>query len=167
MELAYKPELWHDVFVVIGTSAGTLVGLLFIVMSLHIERIRERADDKVLAAWNGLTLGALARGYEVLREPRYLEAATGLARFLHQELWKDGTLLRTWRRGHAHTPGFLEDYGAVAAGLVDLFEAGFDPQWLRDSGIDIAPYRARLERFLESGTFDRPAELCSGASLSP
>jgi hypothetical protein len=46
-------ELWHDVFVVIGTSAGALVGLLFIVMSIHINAITERADDNLRATIDG------------------------------------------------------------------------------------------------------------------
>jgi len=53
MESAYKPELWHDVFVVIGTSAGTLVGLLFIVISLHIGKIGERSDHDMRAIIDG------------------------------------------------------------------------------------------------------------------
>ena len=44
MESTYKPELWHDLFVMIGSSAGALVGLLFIVMSLHLDKINDHAD---------------------------------------------------------------------------------------------------------------------------
>jgi uncharacterized protein YyaL (SSP411 family) len=99
-------------------------------LAYRATRNRPAKDDKVLAAWNGLALTALARGWQVLGEPRYLDAATALAGFLRRELWRDGILLRTWRRGHGHTPGFLEDYGAVAQGLIDLYEAGFDPGWL-------------------------------------
>jgi|HubBroStandDraft_3_1064219.scaffolds.fasta_scaffold430209_2 hypothetical protein len=39
MESTYKPELWHDLFVVIGGAGGGLVGLLFVVMSLHLGKI--------------------------------------------------------------------------------------------------------------------------------
>lgn len=46
-------ELWHDVFVVIGTSAGALVGLLFIVMSLHLDKMMDRADDNIRATIDG------------------------------------------------------------------------------------------------------------------
>jgi len=53
MEATYRPEAWHDVFIVIGTSAGTLVGLLFIVISLHIERISERTDYNMRATIDG------------------------------------------------------------------------------------------------------------------
>ena len=95
------------------------------------RRVRPAKDDKVLAAWNGLALSALARGAQVLGEPRYLEAAEACAEFLQRELWSGDRLLRVWRQGRAHTPAFLEDYAAVVEGLVDLFEAGFDPHWLR------------------------------------
>ncbi|MBS0363345.1 MAG: hypothetical protein JSR98_18370 [Proteobacteria bacterium] len=44
MDLVGKPELWRDLFVMIGTSAGALVGLLFVVISLHVDRIAERTD---------------------------------------------------------------------------------------------------------------------------
>lgn len=53
MESSYKPESWHDLFIMIGTSAGTLVGLLFIVISLHIERISERTDYNMRATIDG------------------------------------------------------------------------------------------------------------------
>jgi uncharacterized protein YyaL (SSP411 family) len=94
------------------------------------RRIRPGKDDKVLAAWNGLALSALARGYQVLGDPRYLEAAQACASFLHRELWHGGRLLRVWRLGRAHTEGFLDDHAAVVEGLVDLFEADFDGSWL-------------------------------------
>jgi hypothetical protein len=44
MEPAYRPEQWHDLFTMIGAAAGSLVGLLFVVISLHVERITERTD---------------------------------------------------------------------------------------------------------------------------
>ena len=95
------------------------------------RRVRPGKDDKVLAAWNGLALSALARGFQVLGDPRYLKTAETCAGFLRHELWREGRLLRVWRQGKAHTAGFLEDHAAVIEGLVDLFEAGFDPLWLR------------------------------------
>jgi uncharacterized protein YyaL (SSP411 family) len=95
------------------------------------RRVRPGKDDKVLAAWNGLALSALARGYQVLEDPRYLAAARACAAFLQRELWQDGRLLRVWRQGRAHTPAFLEDEAAVVEGLVDLFEADFEPARLR------------------------------------
>ena len=95
------------------------------------RRVRPGRDDKVLAAWNGLALSALARGYQVLGDSRYLESAQSCAAFLERELWVGGRLLRVWRQGRAHTAGFLEDHAALMEGLVDLFEADFNPAWMR------------------------------------
>jgi len=108
-----------------------LEGLRGQLLGVRNERIRPQRDDKILTAWNGLTLSALAKGFQILGDPAYLEAATACAEFLQAELWKDGRLLRTWRGGRAHTQAFLEDYGALALGLVDLYESGFEVRWLR------------------------------------
>ncbi len=94
------------------------------------RRVRPGKDDKVLAAWNGLALSALARGYQVLGDSRYLAAAQSCAAFLQRELWIEGRLMRVWRQGRAHTPGFLEDHAALLEGLVDLYEADFNPAWM-------------------------------------
>ena len=143
------------------------------------RRVRPFKDDKVLAAWNGLALSALAKAGQILGEARYLEAATTLAAFLHRELWRDGLLLRTWRAGTAHTPAFLEDYGAVACGLVDLFEATFEPRWLRwafdlggilrdrfeDPGLGFFTSEARADLLLRQKAFQDGA-MPSGNTLA-
>lgn len=49
MEPAYRPELWHDLFEMIGASAGALVGLLFIVITLHFDKVTERTDYNMRA----------------------------------------------------------------------------------------------------------------------
>jgi hypothetical protein len=117
-----------------GEDFQALEGLRARLRAHRDARVRPAKDDKVVAAWNGLALSALARGFQVLGEARYLDAALALGAFLKRELAPDGALLRVWRRGRAHTPGFLEDYAAVADGLVDLYEACFDPAWLRWAG---------------------------------
>jgi len=109
------------------------------------QRVHPHKDDKVLTSWNGLALSAMARGYQVLKDERYLEGASACAGFLRQELFKDGLLLRTWRQGQAHTPGFLEDYAAVALGLVDLFETTFEIHWLQWAEQLVELLRERFE----------------------
>lgn len=59
MGSAYQPELWHDLFVMIGTSAGALVGLLFVVVSLHIDKIDELADYNMRVTLQGARYNAL------------------------------------------------------------------------------------------------------------
>ena len=109
------------------------------------KRVHPHKDDKVLTSWNGLTLSALARGFQVLKDERYRKAALACAAFLQKELFKDGVLLRTWRKGQAHTPGFLEDYATVALGLVDLYETTFEARWLRWAEQLVEIMRERFE----------------------
>ena len=120
-------------------------------------RVRPGKDDKVLAAWNGLALSAFARGFQVLEDARYREAAEALAAFLHDRLWDGATLFRVWRDGQRHTPGFLEDYAAVANGMVDLYEAVFDARWLRFAETLADAARRRFEDAAEGGFYSTEA----------
>jgi len=98
------------------------------------RRVPPALDDKVLTAWNGLMIGAFADGFRVSGDPRYLDAATRAAGFLHARLVDaDGRLLRTFRAGKAHLAAYLEDYAYLAAGLLDLYEAGGDTAHLREA----------------------------------
>jgi len=96
------------------------------------KRIRPARDEKVLAAWNGLMLRALAEAGSVLDRPDFLTAAARNAEFLLREMrTPDGHLRRTWKPGHsARLNAYLEDYANVADGLTALYEATFDGRWL-------------------------------------
>jgi uncharacterized protein YyaL (SSP411 family) len=94
------------------------------------QRPRPATDDKILAGWNGLALSALAAGGAELGEQRYVAAARAAADFALRELVVDGRLRRSWRGGAAALSGVLEDHGALAAGLLSLFEVDGDPRWL-------------------------------------
>ena len=108
------------------------------------KRVRPGLDDKVITAWNGLMIGALADGYRVLGRLRYLAAARRGADFLLEALRADdGRLLRTYRAGRAHLPAVLEDYAYLACGLIDLAEAGGGPRYLR-TALDLVE-RAQAE----------------------
>jgi uncharacterized protein YyaL (SSP411 family) len=90
-------------------------------------------DDKVLAGWNGLAIGALSRAGAALDEPRYLDAAANAARFIETKLWnvKTKRLARRWHRGDVAIDALTEDYALLIGGLLDLYENGGDPHWLR------------------------------------
>ena len=94
-------------------------------------RVRPATDDKVLTAWNGLALQALATGYATFAEPRYRVAAQQAADFLARELWQDGRLARSWHGGKRHHAGYLEDYAGLALGCFALFEVDPEPRWLK------------------------------------
>ena len=86
-------------------------------------------DDKVLTAWNGLMISALATAGRIFAEPRYAEAAGRAADFLLATS-VDSRLQRSWKDGRVSGPGFLEDDAFFVAGLLDLYEATFDPRRL-------------------------------------
>jgi uncharacterized protein YyaL (SSP411 family) len=90
-------------------------------------------DEKVLTSWNGLMISALAFGGFVLDEVRYVEAAGRAAGFVLDAVCTGGRLQRSWKDGRASGPGFLEDDAFFVAGLLDLYEASFDPRRLADA----------------------------------
>ncbi|MGH2462311.1 MAG: thioredoxin domain-containing protein [Candidatus Limnocylindria bacterium] len=92
------------------------------------SRVRPGRDDKQLAAWNGLALRAFALGALVLGDERFAAATRRLTTFIGEVLVHDGDRLwRTARAGVAHTPGFAEDYAAVADGLLGAYGALGEP----------------------------------------
>lgn len=105
------------------------------VYDYRLSRTALHRDDKVLTAWNGLGLAALARAGLVLDESRYLEAARRTAGFLAEKLTgPDGRLLARWRDGDAAHPGKLDDYAFYAYGLLELYGATFEASYLARAG---------------------------------
>ena len=114
------------------------------------KRIPPGRDDKILTAWNGLMIGAMARGARVLGDPRYLAAAGQAADFLLKTLRApDGRLLRTYRSGKAHLNAYLDDYAYLCEGLIDLYEAGGSERYLTEAA-------GLAERILADFTADPP-----------
>src|SRR5437762_3130510 len=101
--------------------------------SIRSKRPRPHLDDKIISAWNALMISAYARGAQVLDEPRYLEIATRAAKFLQANLFDPSrkTLYRNYRGGRSDIEGFADDYAFVIQGLLDLYEASFDVEWLK------------------------------------
>ncbi|MGB8930200.1 MAG: thioredoxin domain-containing protein, partial [Anaeromyxobacteraceae bacterium] len=98
-------------------------------------------------AWNGLAMSALALGGRVFAEPRWIEAAERTARFVLGPLRSGGRLRRSYTAGRAaHVGGFLSDHAFVTQGLIDLYEATFEPRWL-EAAVAIAG--ATEERFAD------------------
>ncbi len=93
-------------------------------------------DDKVVAAWNGLAIAALAEAGALLDRPDLVEAAERAADLLITvHLTPEGRLLRTSRDGAAGTnAGVLEDYADTAEGFLALYAVGGDSSWLQLAG---------------------------------
>jgi uncharacterized protein YyaL (SSP411 family) len=92
-------------------------------------RVKPGRDEKILTSWNGLMLRSFAEAARYLDRPDYLQVAVNNARFLLNELYRDGRLLRTYKEGRARLNGYLEDYTFLADGFLALYEANFDPRW--------------------------------------
>ena len=100
---------------------------------IRAKRPRPHLDDKIIAAWNGLMISAFARAAQVLDDPRYLEIATRGAKFLRANLYEEKSklLYRNYRGGRSDIEGFADDYAFVIQGLLDLYEASFNVEWLK------------------------------------
>ena len=116
------------------------------------QRVRPGLDDKILSAWNGLMLRTFAEAVRGLGRPEDLTTAAANAQFLVSEMWRDGRVYRVHKDGQTRIPGYLEDYGAVADGLLALYQTTFDQRWLRTAR-EIADAMVRLFWDAESGAF--------------
>ena len=123
-ELGCSPEdLW-----------ATIERVRPMIYQARLQRIPPGLDDKVITAWNGMMISAMAEAARVLGNQKYLDAATRAADFLLTTLSQPGNrLLRTYRAGEAHLNACLEDYAYLAEALIDLYEAGASERYLHEA----------------------------------
>ena len=116
-----------------------------VLLTAREGRTRPARDDKVVAAWNGLAIGALAEAGVLFDRPDLLAAATEAADLLVSihlvqpprltPLVGRTRLLRTSRDGTAGpSAGLLEDYACVAAGLLRLYGLTGEARWVTVAG---------------------------------
>lgn len=101
-------------------------------LGVRSKRPRPQRDDKVLVDWNGLMISAFAKAAQVLEDPEYLKASEKAARFIKIRLYdaKQNRLSRRWREGEKKVSGLAVDYVLLTQGLLDLYEASLDVEWL-------------------------------------
>ena len=101
-------------------------------LEARAKRVRPGRDEKILTAWNGLMIAAYAQAAQVLGEA-YVTPASNAARFVLTRMrHPDGRLLRTADTGGAaKLNAYLEDYAFLVDGLLHLYEATFNPEWLQ------------------------------------
>ncbi|MBT5551745.1 MAG: thioredoxin domain-containing protein [Nitrospina sp.] len=94
------------------------------------KRPKPDRDEKIITAWNGLMITALAHGSSVLGDSSYLDSATRCAEFIWSRQWVSGKLLRVYKDGQSKINGCLDDYAYFMEAMVALYEAGFDSKWI-------------------------------------
>ncbi len=100
-------------------------------LAVRDERPQPGRDDKVVTAWNGLAIGALAHAGVAFGVDRWIAAAAGAATLIADVHVVDGRLRRASRDGVAgDAGGVLEDHGCLADGLLALHQATGSPRWL-------------------------------------
>jgi len=120
-------------------ASDRLIASLGRLRAVRGQRPRPLRDDKILTAWNGLMISALARGAAVPAESlaagreEHRAAAVRAAEFVERSLWDEarGVLFRAWREGRGTIEAFAEDYAYFIQGLLDLYEATFDLRWIK------------------------------------
>lgn len=117
------------------------------------QRVHPFKDDKVLTAWNGLMIAALARGAWILKEKRYAQAAAEAVNFILKKLRDpQGRLLARYRDGEANYLAYLDDYAYLTWGLIELYQATFSPDYL-EMALQLTKEMQRLFEDRENGGF--------------
>lgn len=147
-------------------AAQNLAVARAVLLTERDRRIRPHRDDKVIVAWNGLMIAALAYGARTLGEPRHAERAARAAEFVWQHLRApDGSLLRRFRDGESALAGQLDDHAYFARACLELFLATHEPVWLERSA---AVTSVLLERFwddADGACFESPADPLQAGGL--
>ena len=124
-----------------------------LLFEIRQNRVHPGTDDKILAAWNGLAIAALAEAGRAFDEPRYVEAAERGASFVLTHLRDDhGRLRRSWRNGVVGPPGFADDHALMASACLTLYETTFDVRWFVEAR-GLADELLRLFQDTEQGGF--------------
>jgi uncharacterized protein len=111
------------------------------------KRLPPAIDDKILTDWNGLMIAALAKAGLVLAEPKYLSAAKKTADFMLSKMRQGNLLYHRYVKGEAAVEGFLDDYAFFVYGLIELYEATFEEQYLQ-AAVDLT--KTMVAKFWDS-----------------
>lgn len=123
-----------------------------ILFEVREQRMHPNKDDKILTSWNGLMIAALAKANAILQDEGVELLAVGAMRFLEEQLFQSGRLMRRYRNGEVKEYGILDDYAAVLWAYTELYEATFSPEWLQKA-IQLADAMIELFWDHEEGGF--------------
>ena len=133
----FNPLLKNDMSSEVSETTSEVSALLKEIKPLMLKERSKRPqplrDEKILAAWNGLMISAFARAALILGDDSYTKTAEGAARFILDKMLVDGRLMRSHKDGKSRHNGYLNDYAFFIAGLLDLFEATGEINWLKEA----------------------------------
>lgn len=101
--------------------------------AIREHRVKPGRDEKILTAWNGLMLSSFAEASAILNRPEYADMARTNARFLLRDMMNEQRLLRTYKDRKAKLDAYLEDYANVIDGLLNLYEATGELEWIEQA----------------------------------
>ena len=105
-----------------------------ILFDVREKRVHPFKDNKVLTDWNGLMISAFARAGAAFVEEQYVDVAKKAAGFIKQKMTNNnGELLHRYREGNAAIKAHLDDYAFYGRALLDLYEATFDVEYLKEA----------------------------------
>ncbi|HEX9121835.1 MAG TPA: thioredoxin domain-containing protein, partial [Actinomycetota bacterium] len=97
-------------------------------------RTHPGTDDKILAAWNGLAISALAEAGRAFDDQALIDAAVRAAEFVLSHLRDEtGRLLRSWRNGRAGGLAYADDHALLAEACLTLYETTFELRWFEEA----------------------------------
>jgi uncharacterized protein YyaL (SSP411 family) len=114
-----------------ATTEAELAECRSLLFAARAPRVRPGLDDKVLADWNGLTIGALARAANAFGRREWLTPAERAFAFVRQQMTdRDGRLFHSWRAGRARHPASVDDYANLCRAALALYEATGESAYL-------------------------------------
>ncbi|GGX57706.1 thioredoxin domain-containing protein [Streptomyces minutiscleroticus] len=141
-------------------DAGRIASVRERLLAARARRPAPGRDDKVVAAWNGLAVAALAETGAYFGRPDLVEAATAAADLLVRlHLDEHGRLARTSKDGRAGTnAGVLEDYADVSEGFLALAAVTGEGVWLEFAGLLLDQVLARFADEGSGALYDTAAD---------
>lgn len=116
------------------------------------KRTKLHLDDKVLLAWNAMTIAALCVLHRASGTPEYLTAAKEAQCFIETHLSEGARLFTSWRGGRHSGHRVLEDYAFYIGALLELYQSTLDRAYL-DKADGFCTEAVRLFHDEKSGGF--------------
>jgi uncharacterized protein len=124
---------------------------------VRLTRTAPFKDSKALIDWNGLMIAALAKAGAAFARPEYVNAAKAAADFILNTMLVNGRLKHVYMAGTARFEGGLDDYVFLIWGLIELYEATFEPGYLK-AAIELNTMLIKYFRNISTGGFMSTAE---------